>query len=82
LSEAVIRGVRLTPTHDGESALVIELGFAGGGRSTVQIDGAGTRAVMAKANVASASDLVGLPWTVLDVGDPAFVGSREGREER
>lgn len=70
----VIDTVRLTPTHDGEAALVIGLRFANGGRSNVQIAADEVRAVMAKAGVDNAMDLVGRCWTVLDVKTPAFLG--------
>ena len=66
---AIISAVRLTPTHDAEAALVVELRYPNGGRSTVQIDGADAVAVMQRAGVASAVELVGLSWTVLRVRD-------------
>lgn len=72
--ETRICGVQLTPTHDGETALVVELLFANGGRSKVQIDGAFTAKVMQRAGVAVAQDLVGLSWQVLDVSEPKFIG--------
>lgn len=75
INGAVIDAVRLTPTHDGEAALVIGLRFANGGRSNVQIDAGEIRAVMAKAGVGNAMDLVGRCWTVLDVKTPAFLGA-------
>lgn len=72
---AVIDTVRLTPTHDGEAALVIGLRFENGGRSNVQINADEVRAVMAKAGVGNAMDLVGRCWTVLDVKTPDFLGA-------
>lgn len=82
MTGTVIHAVRLTPTHDGDAALVVELRFAGGGRSTVQIEADGVRAVMLKAGVDNAMDLVGQPWTVLDVNRPTFVGSNGQEEQR
>jgi len=76
----VIDAVRLTPTHDGEAALVVTLRFANGGRSKVQIDAEGVRRVMARAGVGNALDLIGRDWAVLDIGEPAFTGRIE-REE-
>lgn len=70
----VIDAIRLTSTHDGEAALVVELRFAGAGRSTVQLDGEGLRKVMAKAGVGNAFDLVGRSWSVLDISDTPFIG--------
>lgn len=64
---AVIRAVHLTPTHDGEAAMVVTLRYPNGGTATVQVEGADTAAVMARAGVATAADLVGQPWTVLQV---------------
>jgi hypothetical protein len=78
---AVIEALCLTPTHDGEAALVITLRFANGGRSKVQIDADGMRRVMARAGVGSATELIGKSWAVLDVGEPAFMTGRE-REDR
>ncbi len=47
--------------------MVVELRYPNGGRSTVQIGGADAVAVLQRAGVASATELVGLPWTVLRV---------------
>jgi len=80
MAGAIIDSVQLTPTHDGETALVVSLRFANGGRSSVQIDAEGLRQVMAKARVGNALELVGQSWTVLDVLSPAFIGAK--REER
>ena len=74
MSEALISGVQLTSTHDGEAALAIELTFPNGGRSKVQINALEAADVMAAAGVASAEGLVGQPWTVLDVRQPKFMG--------
>ncbi len=71
----LIREVRLAPTHDGEAALLVELIFPNGGVSTVQVEGQDAAAVMARANAKTASDLVGLPWTVLQVRDVSGPGS-------
>lgn len=78
--DAVIEALRLTPTHDGEAALVITLRFANGGRSKVQIDADGMRRVMARAGVDNALDLVGRSWAVLDVGEPAFMTGVNGKD--
>lgn len=74
MNEGVIDAIRLTSTHDGEAALVVELRFGNAGRSTVQLDNDGLRKVMAKAGVGNAFDLVGQSWTVLDVNDAPFIG--------
>jgi len=66
---AVIQAVRMGPTHDGEAAMVIELVYPNGGVGTVQVESADTAAVMARANVSNAADLIGMPWTVLQVRD-------------
>lgn len=71
---ARISDVRLTSTHDGEAALVVELTFPNGGRSNVQINAVEAADVMAAAGVASADALIGHPWTVLDVRQPKFMG--------
>lgn len=73
-AETLISRVQLTTTHDGEAALAIELTFANGGRSKVQINAVEAADVMAAAGVASADALVGHPWTVLDVRQPKFMG--------
>lgn len=65
--EAVISAVHLAPTHDGEAALVVELRYPNGGTASVQLEGADTAAVMSRARVTSAAELVGRPWTVLQV---------------
>lgn len=70
----MIDAIRLTATHDGEAAMVVELRFPAGGRSRVQLDGEGLRKVMARAGVADASELVGRSWSVLDVNDTPFIG--------
>jgi len=80
--DARIEAVRLTPTHDGEAAMVVTLRFANGGRSKVQIDADGLRRVMAKAGVGSAADLIGKSWAVLDVEEPAFMTKANGEDSR
>lgn len=75
MSGALISAIRLTPTHDGEAALVVELRFDNGGRSTIQLDATSAAEVMARAGVASAAELVGRSWTVLDVRVPVFTGA-------
>jgi hypothetical protein len=74
VTEARICGVQLTPTHAGETALVVELLFENGGRSKVQIDATFTAKVLERAGVGVVQDLVGLPWRVLDVSEPKFIG--------
>ncbi len=76
MSGAIISTVQLTPTHDGETALVVRLRFTNGGCSSVQIDAEGLRQVMSKANIDNALELIGQPWTVLDVLNPTFVGAK------
>ena len=77
---AQIDAVRLTPTHDGESALLVTLRFPNGGRSNVQVDSTALVRVMARAGVSNAFDLVGCDWAVLDVDQPAFMGHIERSE--
>lgn len=74
--------VQLTPTHDGEAALVVTLRFANGGRSNVLIDADGLRRVMGRAGVGNALDLVGRSWTVLDIGDPTFMAKSAKEQGR
>lgn len=69
---ARVSSVQLTPTHDGEAACAVQLTFAGGGRSVVQLDSNALARVMAEAGLAEASALVGQPWEVLLAArDPA-----------
>jgi len=72
----MISAVRLTPTHDGEAALAVELRYPNGGRASVQVEGRDAEAVMARAGVNSATDLVGHSWTVLQVRDVRGPGRR------
>ncbi|TXS96491.1 hypothetical protein FV139_03145 [Parahaliea maris] len=69
--QATISAVRLTPTHDAEAAMVVELTYPNGGRATVQVEGSDAARVMARAGVATAGELVGQPWTVLQVREVA-----------
>lgn len=62
---ATIASVQLTPTHDGEAALVVELVYPNGSHARVQIDSRSTAGIMARANARQLGELVGLPWTVL-----------------
>lgn len=62
-----IRSHRLTVTHDGESALLVEIGFPGGGCSWVQIADEDAVAVMRKAEVACFDDLIGQSWEILRI---------------
>jgi hypothetical protein len=77
---AVIETLCLTPTHDGEAALVVTLRFANGGRSNVQVDADGMRRVMARAGVSNALDLVGQSWAVLEIEEPPFTGWTERKD--
>ncbi|MFC4595707.1 hypothetical protein [Sphingobium tyrosinilyticum] len=73
MSGATICGIGFTPTHDGQTALVVELDFGQGSRSKVQIEEAdGIREVLQRARVRDVRDLVGLSWSVLDVRRPQF----------
>jgi len=76
MSQAIIDSIALTPTHDGETALVVELRYADGGRARVQIDPHSVHEVLAKAGAASAAELVGRPWSVVDIRETVFANSR------
>ena len=56
-----------TATHDGEVALAVLLRFPNGGTSQIQVLNEDVAKVMEKARVSTANDLVGLPWSVLDI---------------
>lgn len=62
-----ILGCRLTATHDGESALLVEIGFQGSGSSWVQIGNEDAVAVMRNADVRRFDDLIGRSWKVLRI---------------
>ena len=62
-----IRSHRLTVTHDGESALLVEIGFPGGGCSWVQIADEDVMAVMRKADVSCFDELIGQSWEILRI---------------
>lgn len=66
---ARIEDVRFTATHDGELALVAILRFPNGGRSRIQVLDHDLACVMQRAGVGSAGELIGKPWTVLDILD-------------
>ena len=72
MSGAVIDAIRLTPTHDGQAAHIVELKFETGGTSVVQIESQDMLAVMQNAGVGNANDLIGMSWKVLDVRKPVF----------
>jgi len=57
--------VQITPTHDGEAALLITLGFPGGGRAKLQVGAEDAAEIMEHAGVDSAQALIGKPWAVL-----------------
>jgi len=67
VSEATITAIQLTPTHDGEASVVVELTYANGGRSKIHISAPDAALVMARAGVASATELIGHPWSVLEI---------------
>ena len=77
---ATIHGYTLTPTHDGEAALVVELAFPGGGRSKVQLSSGDMAAVLARAGLARADEMIGRSWSILQVRDAPFVGAPERSE--
>lgn len=72
MSGGIIDGIRMTPTHDGKAAVIVELKFDNGGTSIVQIESDDMLAVMQNANVGNAFDLIGMSWKVLDVRKPVF----------
>lgn len=63
--ETRIVQVQITPTHDGEAALLITLGYPGGGRAKVQVDAADAAEILVRAHVDSAQARIGMPWAVL-----------------
>lgn len=64
-----IVGATLGPGHDGRAEVVVELAYPNGGRARLSVaEEAATRALDA-AGLASLTDLVGQPWTVLVI-DP------------
>ncbi|WP_157220266.1 hypothetical protein [Flavisphingomonas formosensis] len=67
MSAATITAVQITPTHDGEASVVVELTYANGGRSKIHINAPDAAQVMARAGVASAIELIGHPWSVLEI---------------
>lgn len=73
MTEAVIASVGGVATHDGEAAFVITLRHAGGGSSRVQMSGQDAAQVVARAGKADPSQLVGMPWTVLQIRPTRFV---------
>ncbi|OCC23493.1 hypothetical protein MB02_12595 [Croceicoccus estronivorus] len=64
---ATIESIGFAATHDGEFALAVVLRFPNGGTSQVQILNEHLAPVMAKANVSTANELVGMPWCVLNI---------------
>ena len=64
---AQIIDVQLTPTHDGEAALVVEIRYPNGGRARVQIEPADVPAVMRRTGASSLADLIGQPWHILQI---------------
>lgn len=74
---AVITAVQLTPTHDGEAALVVQIAYPNGGSAKVQIESSDVAAVMQKANARSLEELIGQPWTVLQIRSVGPAGRRQ-----
>ena len=74
MQEPVIIQVSGTPTHDGEPALVITVGFPGGGSSDIQMSGEEAQEVVRRAGVTAPCDLVGAHWSVLKIRPTSFVG--------
>lgn len=74
---ATICDAQLTPTHDGEAALVVEIRYPNGGVAKVQIEPSDVPVVMEKAGARSLADLVGKPWTVLKIRTVGAAGRRE-----
>jgi hypothetical protein len=72
---ATICGYQLTPTHDGETALVIELAFYGGGRSKVHLNAVDMATVLHRAGLGCADDIIGHSWSILQVRDAPFTGA-------
>lgn len=72
---ATISGYQLTPTHDGETALVVELAFPAGGRSSVHLNAGDMAEVLRRAGLLRADDLIGQPWSILQIQDAPFVGA-------
>lgn len=73
---AHIIDAQLTPTHDGEAALVVEIRYPNGGKAKVQIEPGDVPAVMEKAGARSLVDLIGQPWTVLQIRTVGPAGQR------
>lgn len=74
---ATICGFQLTPTHEGEAALVVELAFPGGGRSKVHLNAVDMAAVLDKAGLDTADAMIGQPWSILQVRDAPFAGATD-----
>lgn len=70
----IITRVTGTPTHDGEAAVVISVGFPGGGQSDIHMSGEEAEEVVRRAEVSAPCDLVGREWTVLKIRETSFVG--------
>ena len=64
---ATIERVELVSTPEGEGALTVGLVFPNGGRSTAQVPAEQVAAVLERAGVRTAQELVGRSWTVLQV---------------
>jgi hypothetical protein len=73
VGEAIIAEVTATPTHDGEAALVVILTFPGGGRGSVQMSGIEAAEVVRRAAVSTPQELIGKPWSVLQIRETSFV---------
>lgn len=64
---AKIEAIGFTATHDGEVALAVLLRYPNGGTSQIQILSEDVAKVLEKANVTAANDLVGMPWSILNI---------------
>lgn len=73
MAEAVITSVAAVPTHDGEAALVITLSHPEGGVSHVPMSGRDGADIVARAGKSDPGQLVGMPWTVLQIRETTFV---------
>ena len=73
MQEAVIASVAAVATHDGEAALVVVLALPGGGQSYVQMSGEDAAEIVERAGKSNPGELVGLPWTVLQIRATSFV---------
>lgn len=64
-----IVGASLGPGHDGRAEVVVEVAYPNGGRTRLSMPEDAAGRALDAAGLASLTDLVGQPWTVLVV-DP------------